>query len=34
MDRLANYYADEELLDEADTNEVKKSVARDSFPYV
>jgi vacuolar protein sorting-associated protein 35 len=31
MDRLANYYADEELLDEADTNEVKKSVARDSF---
>lgn len=32
MDRLANYYADEELLDEADTNEVKKSVARDSFP--
>ena len=32
MDRLANYYADEELLDEADTNEVKQSVARDSFP--
>jgi hypothetical protein len=32
MDRLANYYADEELLDEADTNEVKKTVARDSFP--
>lgn len=31
MDRLANYYADEELLDEVDTNEVKKSVARDSF---
>jgi len=32
MDRLANYYADEELLDEADTNEVKKNVARESFP--
>lgn len=32
MDRLANYYADEELLDEVDTNEVKQSVARDSFP--
>ena len=31
MDRLANYYADEELLDEMDTNEVKKSLAMDSF---
>ena len=31
MDRLANYLADEELLDENDTNEVKKALARDSF---
>jgi vacuolar protein sorting-associated protein 35 len=31
MDRLANYYAEEELLDEADTNQVKLSMARDSF---
>jgi vacuolar protein sorting-associated protein 35 len=31
MDRLANYYSDEELLDETDTNEVKKSLAMDSF---
>jgi len=31
MDRLANYYADEELLDEADTNQVKKAMAQDSF---
>jgi len=32
MDRLANYYAEEELLDEVDTNQVKKSMAKDSFP--
>ena len=32
MDRLANYYADEELLDEQDTNQVKKAMAMDSFP--
>lgn len=32
MDRLANYYADEELLDEQDTNQVKKAMATDSFP--
>ena len=32
MDRLSNYYADEELLDEADTNDVKKSMFNDSFP--
>jgi len=33
MDRLATYYAEEELLDgELDTNEVKKSVFNDSFP--
>jgi vacuolar protein sorting-associated protein 35 len=31
MDRLANYLADEELLDETDTNEVKKALARDAF---
>jgi vacuolar protein sorting-associated protein 35 len=31
MDRLANYLADEELLDESDTNQVKKTLARDSF---
>lgn len=31
MDRLANYLADEELLDEDDTNQVKKELARDSF---
>ena len=31
MDRLANYLADEELLDETDTNEVKKNLAKDSF---
>ena len=32
MDRLANYYAEEELLDEVDMNQVKKSMAKDSFP--
>jgi len=32
MDRQANYYAEEELLDEKDTNNVKKSVAQESFP--
>jgi vacuolar protein sorting-associated protein 35 len=32
MDRLANYYADEELLDEQDTNQVKQAMATDSFP--
>jgi len=31
MDRLANYLADEELLDESDTNQVKLTLARDSF---
>lgn len=31
MDRLANYLADEELLDEKDSNQVKRSVAIDSF---
>jgi hypothetical protein len=31
MDRLANYLADEELLDEKDSNQVKRSVALDSF---
>ncbi|OEU07691.1 vacuolar protein sorting-associated protein 35 [Fragilariopsis cylindrus CCMP1102] len=31
MDRLVNYLADEELLDEKDSNQVKKSVALDSF---
>lgn len=31
MDRLANYLADEELLDEKDSNQVKRSLARDSF---
>jgi vacuolar protein sorting-associated protein 35 len=31
MDRLANYLAEEELLDESDTNQVKKTLARDSF---
>lgn len=31
MDRLANYLADEELLDEQDTNQVKLTLARDSF---
>ncbi|GAX24812.1 hypothetical protein FisN_18Lh105 [Fistulifera solaris] len=31
MDRLANYLGDEELLDESDTNQVKKELARDSF---
>jgi vacuolar protein sorting-associated protein 35 len=31
MDRLANYLAEEELLDESDTNQVKKALARDSF---
>jgi len=31
MDRLANYLAEEELLDESDTNQVKKELARDSF---
>jgi len=32
MDRLANYLADEELLDETDTNQVKMNMAQDSFP--
>jgi hypothetical protein len=31
MDRLANYLADEELLDEQDSNQVKQSLANDSF---
>lgn len=31
MDRLANYLAEEGLLDESDTNQVKKALARDSF---
>ena len=31
MDRLANYLADEELLDEKDANQVKRSMAKDSF---
>ena len=31
MDRLSNYLAEEELLDESDTNQVKKTLARDSF---
>ncbi|GKZ00686.1 hypothetical protein MPSEU_001020700 [Mayamaea pseudoterrestris] len=31
MDRLANYLAEEELLDETDTNQVKRALARDSF---
>jgi vacuolar protein sorting-associated protein 35 len=31
MDRLANYLMEEELLDESDTNQVKKTLARDSF---
>ena len=31
MDRLANYLAEEELLDESDTNQVKLTLARDSF---
>lgn len=31
MDRLANYLAEEELLDETDTNQVKKTLANDSF---
>jgi hypothetical protein len=31
MTRLTNYFADEELLDEKDSNQVKKSVALDSF---
>ena len=31
MDRLSNYLADEELLDESDTNQVKLTLARDSF---
>jgi len=31
MDRLANYLADEELLDEADSNQVKQALAQDSF---
>jgi Vacuolar protein sorting-associated protein 35 len=34
MDRLANYLADEELLDETDTNQVKKNMAQDSFPML
>jgi len=31
MDRLATYLADEELLDEQDTNDVKSNLARESF---
>eukprot|EP00526_Cylindrotheca_closterium_P003190 CAMPEP_0113639908 /NCGR_PEP_ID=MMETSP0017_2-20120614/20942_1 /TAXON_ID=2856 /ORGANISM="Cylindrotheca closterium" /LENGTH=1521 /DNA_ID=CAMNT_0000551157 /DNA_START=182 /DNA_END=4747 /DNA_ORIENTATION=+ /assembly_acc=CAM_ASM_000147 len=31
MDRLANYLADEELLDEKDSNFVKQSLAKDSY---
>jgi len=31
MDRLANYLADEELLDEKDSNQVKRNMAKDSF---
>lgn len=31
MDRLAKYLAEEELLDESDTNQVKLTLARDSF---
>merc|ERR1712238_276521 len=31
MDRLVNYLADEELLDEKDSNQVKRTVALDSF---
>ena len=31
MDRLANYLADEELLDESDTNQVKQAMANDAF---
>jgi hypothetical protein len=31
MTRLANYFADEELLDEKDSNQVKRAVALDSF---
>jgi len=31
MERLANYLADEELLDEADSNQVKRQMAQDSF---
>jgi vacuolar protein sorting-associated protein 35 len=31
MSRLTNYLSDEELLDEKDTNQVKKALARDSF---
>lgn len=34
MDRLANYLADEELLDEKDSNQVKKSMAQDSFRMI
>jgi vacuolar protein sorting-associated protein 35 len=32
MDRLSDYYAEEELLDENDSNQVKKSLSRDSLP--
>lgn len=31
MERLANYLADEELLDEVDSNQVKRQMAQDSF---
>mmetsp|Transcript_118293 Transcript_118293/g.341957 ORF Transcript_118293/g.341957 Transcript_118293/m.341957 type:complete len:1440 (+) Transcript_118293:219-4538(+) len=31
MERLANYLADEELLDEKDSNQVKRQMAQDSF---
>lgn len=31
MERLANYLAEEELLDEADSNQVKRQMAQDSF---
>lgn len=34
MDRLANYLADEELLDEEDSNQVKRNMAKDSFRMI
>jgi vacuolar protein sorting-associated protein 35 len=34
MDRLANYLADEELLDEEDSNQVKRNMANDSFRMI
>eukprot|EP00934_Nitzschia_sp_Nitz4_P001769 Nitzschia sp. Nitz4//scaffold89_size161592//113938//118236//NITZ4_002391-RA/size161592-snap-gene-0.178-mRNA-1//-1//CDS//3329559655//1769//frame0 len=34
MNRLANYLADEELLDEKDSNQVKRSMAQDSFRMI